>query len=69
MDAKAKALESGFNIDDDEPGSEQESEESKLKAFDLQDMEFEYEAAEEPAQSGESEGEQDSSAEEAEGPK
>ena len=67
MDVKAKAQEGGFNVDDDELGAEKEAEESKLKAFDLQDMEFEFEAVEEPVQSGESEGEQDSSADEAEG--
>ena len=70
MDAKAKAEEGGFNIDDDVFGDyEEDAEESQPKAFDLREMEFQYEAVEEAAKTGESESEQDSSAEEAEGAK
>ena len=58
MDAKAKAEEGGFNIDDDVFGDyEQDAEESLPKAFDLQEMEFQYEAVEEVAKTGESESE------------
>jgi len=58
MDAKAKAEEGGFNIDDDGMGDyEQDAEESQPKAFDLQEMEFQYEAVEEVALPGESESE------------
>ena len=56
--AKAKAEEGGFNIDDDVFGDyEQDAEESLPKAFDLQEMEFQYEAVEEVAKAGESESE------------
>ena len=58
VDAKAKAEEGGFNIDDDVFGDyEQDAEESLPKAFDLQEMEFQYEAVEEVAKTGESESE------------